>query len=194
MHALGTDQVKTFPHIFFKERRRRKKHYILLYPDYSYIDIPLPPAGLRIQQLPQFCSLGHMPWIARVKSSYPLTLLHTKRAESHLKQTSQYTLVWQRIYLKSNRKQLCNFSLKSILPVALCNRNLGWGQGVDNSLKWKDLGEWWQKARKTPKPQTLSLEWQIAYNFPLFLLTPQLWVLHLHVSWRNTSTALILSI
>lgn len=83
---------------------------------------------------------------------------------------------------------------KSVLPVALRNHTEIQAEGREWTAvsHEKILGYDSRMLEKPQAPTTLGLGWQIAYNYPLFLLTSQLWVLHLRVSWRNTSTAWLL--
>lgn len=113
--------------------------------------------------------------------------LHTRRDDSHLKQTLQHTLLWQGIYLKGNRKQLCNFSLKNIFPVA--QRNLtgiqAEGREWTSVLHEKILGN---NARRREKPQnpgirmtnitTPYFHWVLSSEFYICVFLEEIRALH----------------
>lgn len=102
------------------------------------MNVLLPPAGLRKRQLHHFCSVGTCLGLLGQNPHICSHSSHTKRDESHPKQTLLCALLWQRIYHNSNRKQLCNFSFKTVLPVTLRNIIGTQAEDREQTVSWSN--------------------------------------------------------
>lgn len=176
---------------FFKERRKKKRtifYYILIIPIWIFLCLQKDSENNScVTSALWGTCLGLLKWNPHIRSHS----LHTKRDESRLKQTSQYALLWQRTYLKSSIKQSCDFSLKSVLPVALRNLTRIQAEGREwTSVSHEEiLQNDGRRLEKIPNPRTRMTKSLVTTTRFYWV---QLRVLHLHASWRNTNTALIL--